>query len=759
LNTTHLVVISYEFTANADTARLWVNPNISGSEPVANIVTAMGSDIGYCDAFALRQASSSSVAQNPDCEIDGIMVQTTWPQTEFSGDYYIGAAGTKPGGGDPDFSTLKAACDSLNKMTVTEDLTFFITSDLTETAYSVLTVNTNGHYVTFKPASGVAPTINLAGCVSTAGAYQYSGIGVNNVSNITIDGSNTEGGDTKDLTLKMTDGTNGRIIMTLYGNCDNVTIKNSNLFWQAPMSSANTSSGIYANGQSSGACDNLLIENNSIGDTTNTPFYGIRITGYGTTPIYATNIVSRNNIVNAQMRAIYYYIVGSGASVSEIRGNTISNVSKTISGYVVWGILLNNYGGSLNIANNKLNTMRTFTTGTEGLYGIGMLSGQIGVNFNIYNNFLGGDFKHSGAGTPGAIDVISFQDAAKNAVINIFNNTVVLNNLNKTATTRLSCLSFNPDTSTSFNIMNNIFVNNNDNAVARAISFNGTATTFVSENNDFYVSGPLAKVGYFNALDQTTLPDWQLASGQDVNSISVDPGFVSATDFHLASNTSPVIGKGVYLDIVTLDIDGQGRDIPCELGADELPGVIPVELVAFNAQYSEDVVTLNWKTATETNNQGFQVERKVNNNWESVGYVKGNGSTSEVSSYTFVDDKLPTAEKISYRLRQLDYDGQYSYSQVVEVSLQQPSKYELSQNYPNPFNPSTKISYTIPVDSRVTLQIFSVTGELVRELVNTNQSAGTYVIDFDASDLANGTYIYRITAGSFVQARKMLLIK
>jgi len=187
--------------------------------------------------------------------------------------------------------------------------------------------------------------------------------------------------------------------------------------------------------------------------------------------------------------------------------------------------------------------------------------------------------------------------------------------------------------------------------------------------------------------------------------------------------------------------------------------VVPVELVAFNAQYSKNVVTLNWKTATETNNQGFQVERKINNNWESVGFVKGNGSTSEISSYTFVDNSLPSVEKISYRLKQLDYDGQYSYSQVVDVSLQLPSKFELSQNYPNPFNPSTKISYTIPADSRVTLQIFAITGELVKELVNANQSAGTYLVDFDASDLANGTYIYRITAGSFVQARKMLLIK
>ncbi len=187
--------------------------------------------------------------------------------------------------------------------------------------------------------------------------------------------------------------------------------------------------------------------------------------------------------------------------------------------------------------------------------------------------------------------------------------------------------------------------------------------------------------------------------------------------------------------------------------------VIPVELTSFVANIYGKNVVLNWSTATETNNSGFEVERKsASSNWTKVGFVAGFGTTSEIQHYSFIEKNLATGN-YSYRLKQVDFDGKYSYSQVVEVSLQLPNKFELSQNFPNPFNPTTKINYTIPVDSRVTLQIFAITGELVKELVNENQSAGTYIVDFNASDLANGTYIYRINAGGFVQARKMMLIK
>ncbi len=88
-----------------------------------------------------------------------------------------------------------------------------------------------------------------------------------------------------------------------------------------------------------------------------------------------------------------------------------------------------------------------------------------------------------------------------------------------------------------------------------------------------------------------------------------------------------------------------------------------------------------------------------------------------------------------------------------------PNSFSLSQNYPNPFNPTTKINYTIPFDSKVTISVYSITGELVTELVNDFVSAGTYSVDFDGSNLASGMYIYKMTAGDFTQTNKMMLMK
>lgn len=187
--------------------------------------------------------------------------------------------------------------------------------------------------------------------------------------------------------------------------------------------------------------------------------------------------------------------------------------------------------------------------------------------------------------------------------------------------------------------------------------------------------------------------------------------------------------------------------------------VIPVELTSFVANVGAKSVTLSWSTATETNNQGFEIERKsVNTEWTKIGFVSGFGTTTESRQYTYTDNNLPVG-KYSYRLKQVDFDGTFDYSKVVEIEVVAPSVFELTQNYPNPFNPTTKISYSVPFDSKVTISVYSITGELVMELVNGNVSAGSYSVDFNGSNLASGMYIYRMVAGDFVHTQKMMLMK
>jgi hypothetical protein len=190
------------------------------------------------------------------------------------------------------------------------------------------------------------------------------------------------------------------------------------------------------------------------------------------------------------------------------------------------------------------------------------------------------------------------------------------------------------------------------------------------------------------------------------------------------------------------------------------PGyVVPVELSSFTGNVENKNVTLSWVTATETNNLGFEIERSTDNStFETIAFVEGNGTTTEPKNYSYIDKNL-TMNDYYYRLKQLDTDGSYEYSNTIQVSVGVPENFELSQNYPNPFNPSTKISYSLPIQSRVTLKVFDILGEEVMTLVNGVQDAGVYDIEFNAGSLASGVYFYRLQAGDFMQIKKMNLIK
>ncbi|WP_337866977.1 T9SS type A sorting domain-containing protein [Ignavibacterium sp.] len=193
---------------------------------------------------------------------------------------------------------------------------------------------------------------------------------------------------------------------------------------------------------------------------------------------------------------------------------------------------------------------------------------------------------------------------------------------------------------------------------------------------------------------------------------------------------------------------------------------VPVELVSFSANVSNNSVALNWVTASELNNSGFEVQRSVISNpngmrnldWQSIGFVNGNGTTSESNSYSFIDDNLSIG-KYAYRLKQIDLDGSFTYSNEIDVDLGLPLSFSLNQNYPNPFNPSTSIKYQVSSISNVSLKVYDVLGKEVVTLVNQIQPAGNYEVSFNASSLTSGIYFYKLQAASFSQTKKMLLLK
>jgi len=189
---------------------------------------------------------------------------------------------------------------------------------------------------------------------------------------------------------------------------------------------------------------------------------------------------------------------------------------------------------------------------------------------------------------------------------------------------------------------------------------------------------------------------------------------------------------------------------------------LPVELVSFTGVTSNGNVLLNWETATEMNNSGFSVERKHDSeNWKSVGFIPGYGTTTDKHNYSFID-KINASGKYTYRLKQIDHNGEFSFSMEVEVSVV-PSEFKLFNNYPNPFNPSTKISYNLSADALVSLRIYNSIGELVTVLFNGNQAAGYYELQFNTNvngkNLSSGIYFAELRANENVQRIKLMLNK
>jgi len=194
--------------------------------------------------------------------------------------------------------------------------------------------------------------------------------------------------------------------------------------------------------------------------------------------------------------------------------------------------------------------------------------------------------------------------------------------------------------------------------------------------------------------------------------------------------------------------------------------VVPVELKYFSGSFLNSAVRLNWLTATETNNSGFEILRSAQNDneWETIGFVPGFGTTTEPKSYSFTDEDVTTGV-FKYRLKQIDFDGMFEYSNEIEVVVDfTPTEFVLYQNYPNPFNPTTKIKYEVPnvrTRDRVSVRIivYDVLGNEVATLVNEEKQPGVYEVEFDASSLASGMYLYKLQAGNFVQTKKMILLR
>lgn len=204
------------------------------------------------------------------------------------------------------------------------------------------------------------------------------------------------------------------------------------------------------------------------------------------------------------------------------------------------------------------------------------------------------------------------------------------------------------------------------------------------------------------------------------------------------------------------------------------PNLVPVELISFTASFIDNSVELKWNTSSEKNNRGFEIEKSAGgastvlstswqtaeNNWERIAFVNGAGTTTDEQNYFYVDNNLSNG-KYFYRLKQIDFDGSFNYSNEIEIDIKAPFEFMLCQNYPNPFNPETVIRYQLSAFSHVVLKIFDVLGNEVATLVNEEKEPGIYHSQFSIinSQLPSGVYFYKLQAGGFSDVKKLVALK
>ncbi len=601
-NTTYLAVVKYSFygtsTDTNDVIRVYALPAATSltSEPVTAEIAdtahsrADASNLGF---VTLRQGSATNA---PTLTMDGIRIDTTWKGVIGNKVYSIGT-GNVPGE-TYHYASLKAACDSINANfnNITENRTYYITSDLTEAANVSIGGNINGYTITFKPYTGVTPTITFAQVadnvglsgawvlglknLTTSSATNYGATQNDSTQNIVIDGSNTAGGTTRDLTLKTAAGINGNTnVIRIWGNTNNIVIKNivavtgQSVSYALLMTVRNSTTAGYLGDY---VPDNITIDNCDITNTFGAAGQGIAISNSGTPTTFPTGVVFSNNKITATTRGIFLNYSGN----TNIFGNQIY-INQTASGSLSEGIFAFVTGASTNVTNiynNKILLLSTANVATGSLGVEGIWIGTQGI-YNIYNNFITGFVLPNL--TQGTHTGIGISTATVGGITaNVYNNSVYMGNGSNTAgaTPPIQSAFYLNMTGASgtrvADVRNNIFATDETDYATYAMYVPSTNLgTLTSNYNDLYSAGGSSFVGLFGATNCAALSDWKTASSQDANSVSGNPQFISSTDLHIKPTVYPasvVSNAGTPIGIVTTDIDGDLRSVSTpDIGADE----------------------------------------------------------------------------------------------------------------------------------------------------------------------------------------------
>ena len=613
------------------------------------------------------------------------------------------------------------------------------------------TIGSGGNYATIKDAMF---DLSLRGISAAVNFNIISGTYNENVNLMDIPGSSSS--DT--VTIKSQSG-NPEDVIWFYaasGDADNYLLKLRNVdhlrirnITMASNNSTSTSKGIIVNME--GNTDDIVLDNNIfVGAPVSNTNDDLTIL-YSSNSLFSSRIVTNNTFTGGSYGVYFTGISNNHSSGMVVRGNKFSSMSYMSARFNnVDGLKLNsnesskdgyyhyyidNSNGALEIMKNKL------VGATNGIYLSTSTGGNppVGTRGLIANNFI----------------TVTSANANGIHLNNVTNQDVYYNSVNVISGNG-NAKPFYSTNGGSINVVNNIFSNTGG---GYAYYVNTTGAISTSDYNDFYTAGNYLAYWGDNRIDLASL---QTASGKDANSISENPSFVSSSNLHVKS--AALDGKATPISIVTDDIDGNPRDATTpDIGADEFtPGVntppsitsTPDTVANVGEEYSyqlevEDIDgdTLGYSLTTGPA-------------WLSIdansGLLTGTPQQSDVGAETVTveaEDGKGGSDTQTFTINVM------SATDVELIGQQIPDHFDLFNNYPNPFNPSTRIRFAVPEISNVKIEVYNLTGEKVTTLINEIKSAGYYEVNFNAVKLASGIYFYRIEAGSFIQVKKMLLLK
>lgn len=706
----------------------------------------------------------------------------TETEAALAGDYYIPQRTTDGEG----FISLHQAIHYVNTFGLTSATNLYITDDLDETSNELkidrddLTEITG---LTIKPVSGETPTIEVWG--GSGG----DGIWINNTDYVTIDGSNSPGGDTRDLTITSADTTFSALIYT-YGTT-NTTIANSILTYTGGSVSV---SGIVTNESGPNGTIGLAVINNQIGSENGDFQNGVGL--WGTSSVMADGSTVSGNRIHATYRGVTTW----WSLNNTIMNNTVSIDSPRAdrSRYAAIYLALN--GGKTVVTGNEIVGLQINRTTTAG-FAAGILFNASLDTVLVANNMIAVDnFANVGAATGNDVYGIAFDNAAGNSVNSIYHNSVRIGSSDETGIHAGFGAHQEIATAQTWNLRNNIFVSDQDAANANAIYWPIDSNAQLNTDyNNYFVSGASANLGLYNTTNAATLADWQTASGVDANSSEVEVEFVSTTDLRLTGSSVGDLNLAGTPSSILTDIDGTTRSSVAPYkgafeGDVELISDVEITIDAFSVLApaddssfdlgtgAETEVTFTWEEATSNAEVTYvfmfdSADADFSTPLFTIESDDDGSATALTGTYAVIDSTLKdlgvlSGESIDLKwtvmavasdsTRMAENSLNISFTTMIGVSNEAeelPLTFKLNQNYPNPFNPTSTIQFTLPQSGDVRLDVFTITGQLVTTLVNTRMGSGEHSVTFDGSNLASGVYIYRIMAGKNIQTKRMTLIK